>query len=951
MSRKVLLFLFTLSLSFIFASTGKIAGVATDKDTDEPLIGVNVYLENTSYGSATDEDGYFVILNLTPGTYTLKASYISYAEYTLNGVKVVADVTRKIDIALTPTAISAEEVIVAADRVVYERGATNTVRVLDEDDLAKLPIATPEKAVALNAGVVSLEGSGGETGNAQVFVRGGRSNETLYVVDGVPINDLFFGGSAGQIPTNAIEQISTQFGGFSARYGNAQSGVINITTRSSTDRMRLSAEGQTSSLTDAYNYNLISGSIATPLYIVDDLGLLVSVEYNQTDDGNPRIRNLEIPTAGIDKEVLPETGADIFKYVAKLDWDINDDFKLGFSASGSMRNDRLYVHLYAKDNAKHNPDIAEDTYNTVLRGSYVLSENSFFNVNLRYRYSTYERGDGVFGKNFEAYGNPNLNSEYGAWVLERMNNPSDPVEYATYFGGSIGADPNGVFFSSGRVNNLYQKYLTENYGGDFDFVWQLDKHYIEIGGTAEMDVVRYFDIRPRAVADVNAVKTIDEYAGAESAVAAIGYDYFGNSIDSEKTFTLTGGKVVYAFAPPKPVTMGFYINDRIEFDDFILSAGLRFEFFDPGSFRVKDKNNPLGDDRTLQKSDFEDMPTEAYVSPRLGFSFPITERTSFHAQYGIFRQKPRYIDLYTFYGDLRNLENDEKFTANNGHLQYETTTQYEFGFMQTFGPNASLDVTAYYKNIDGLTNVQRFFQSNFQSNALEYYSPTNEDFGTVKGLALSAAIRNIGPFSAKMDYTLELGEGTGSSQSSSFTAVFRNDDSESPKAIAPLDFNQVHTFITNLSISYGQDNAPFDFLSNSSGNFIVSFNSGRPYTPVEQQDILQGATLIGQNVGYINNARMPANFRIDMKVDKTFYIDNISLTGYVVVQNLLASENIIDVYRSTGEGDNTNYLISDLGREAARNDANFASDYKAFEKDPFNYGIPRLIRLGLRVGL
>jgi hypothetical protein len=75
---------FVLSSTAIFAQTGvgKISGKVIDADTKEPLIGANIVLLNTNLGAATDIDGNYFILNITPGTYEVKVSYVGYAPRT-----------------------------------------------------------------------------------------------------------------------------------------------------------------------------------------------------------------------------------------------------------------------------------------------------------------------------------------------------------------------------------------------------------------------------------------------------------------------------------------------------------------------------------------------------------------------------------------------------------------------------------------------------------------------------------------------------------------------------------------------------------------------------------------------------------------------------------------------------------------------------------------------------
>ena len=175
----------------LFAQTGvgKISGKVIDADTKEPLIGANIIILNTNLGAATDVEGNYFILNITPGTYQIKVSYVGYAPKTIQDVRVVANITYELNVQLS-TDFTLPEVIVESKKL-FEEKATNTVKVIDSDQISKLPVRGVSNLASLQSGVVVQEGSGGEDGNATINIRGGRGSEVLYIVDGVPQNNLY----------------------------------------------------------------------------------------------------------------------------------------------------------------------------------------------------------------------------------------------------------------------------------------------------------------------------------------------------------------------------------------------------------------------------------------------------------------------------------------------------------------------------------------------------------------------------------------------------------------------------------------------------------------------------------------------------------------------------------------------------------------------------------------
>jgi outer membrane receptor protein involved in Fe transport len=382
--KKLLIFLTILLLlpALSMAASGKLSGVVTDKSTGDPLIGVNVVIDGTTLGASTDMDGYYVILNVAPGNYSVNFNYIGYTPLSYENVRVVGDITKRLDVVMEETTIElGEQIVVTADRPFFEVSATNTVRVLESDEIDRMPVKGVSSIVSANAGVVAEDGSGGDTDNAVVNVRGGRGNETLFIVDGVPLNDVLFGDAAGTIPDVAIEQISSQIGGFSAKYGSAQAGVINITTKGGARKFFGSADYVTSNLTDEYDYNSISASFGGPL-ISKKLSFFASGEYLTTLDQRPRWSGAVIPTVNMDQMPRPNMESDVLRFTGKIDASFTN-FKVTLSGNGSYRDGRGFIHSYMKVNSHHNTQRQEDITGGSIRFSHIIDQAVNINFGTR----------------------------------------------------------------------------------------------------------------------------------------------------------------------------------------------------------------------------------------------------------------------------------------------------------------------------------------------------------------------------------------------------------------------------------------------------------------------------------------------------------------------------------------------------------------------------------------
>jgi outer membrane receptor protein involved in Fe transport len=223
-----ILSMLTFFSTYLFAgSTGKIGGKVIDAATGEPLLGANVVvLDGSGKGAATDINGEFLILNLQPKTYKIRVSMIGYRTVEISEVRVFIDRTVKIDVKLQEQVIEGEVVVIEAKREAVEFDRTNTASYVNSDEIKSLPVSTLTDVIQLQAGVV-------KDASGDLHIRGGRSREISYMIDGVPVTNTFSqsGGSNVNVENNFIQELQVITGTFNAEYGSAQSGVINVVTK------------------------------------------------------------------------------------------------------------------------------------------------------------------------------------------------------------------------------------------------------------------------------------------------------------------------------------------------------------------------------------------------------------------------------------------------------------------------------------------------------------------------------------------------------------------------------------------------------------------------------------------------------------------------------------------------------------------------------------------------
>lgn len=201
-------------------TTGILDGVVRDKSTKTLLAGANILILKTQMGAAADENGRFVIYNIPAGTYSVRIQMLGYKNALWQNVEIRPDLRTKMNVELEASSIQVDEVIIHAERPQIQKDITGTTYRVGSEEIQQLPITQFQDILGLQAGV-TLEGN----------VRGGKTSEVSYLIDGLPVQDLLAGGLSTNLPNSSIVEMTIQTGGFDAEYGNALSGIVNVITK------------------------------------------------------------------------------------------------------------------------------------------------------------------------------------------------------------------------------------------------------------------------------------------------------------------------------------------------------------------------------------------------------------------------------------------------------------------------------------------------------------------------------------------------------------------------------------------------------------------------------------------------------------------------------------------------------------------------------------------------
>ncbi|MBN2780548.1 MAG: TonB-dependent receptor, partial [Candidatus Marinimicrobia bacterium] len=231
--------LVVISLTSLNAQSGKISGRVIDAATKEVLAGANIILKDLSMGAASDPDGNYVILNVPPGTYALRFSYIGYKTYTIGNIEVQIDRNTRMDVQMQVEAYAGEEVLVTAERPIVEPNKTTSSTYFEDKDISSMPVDGVRDVMQMTAGVQ-------RNADGSISIRGGSGYDVSYSVNGMKAmttntGATAYGGSgmteksesSWKMEMNplAIAQMEVITGGFNAEYGNAQSGLVNVVTK------------------------------------------------------------------------------------------------------------------------------------------------------------------------------------------------------------------------------------------------------------------------------------------------------------------------------------------------------------------------------------------------------------------------------------------------------------------------------------------------------------------------------------------------------------------------------------------------------------------------------------------------------------------------------------------------------------------------------------------------
>ncbi len=925
--------------------TGKITGQVKDPQ-GQPLPGVNVVVLGQTRGAATDFDGEYSILNMPPGSYSLVFSSVGYRGLQVDKVGVSVDLTTRQDATLQESMVQGETITIVAERSLVQVDQTYSASYVDANKLKSMPVTELSQVVSLQAGVVDGH------------FRGGRSGEVLYLVDGIPVTDVYDGSRGVDVQVSMVQELQVLSGTFNAEYGQAMSGVVNTVTRDAGDKPDITVSGWLGDYVSNHKkqfYNIdeldplnlsnveLGFSSPTPLPWLSVNGSLRysdnsgwqqgqrlfspqeqigawesdGVPYRffnasevlgfQTDDmfgGHFFLVDALMDsafTATIQQGFYPmEDAVDSAAVQSVLEWADGRSRGLYESATGDGEDVPMDVEVKRSAQLKLRADLGPGS---VLRAMWLGSDRSYQEYSHSWRFTP----DGRLRR----YSRNQLLSLKWDKVL-------DPE---TFMDLALSQTLNTY------NHRLYSSIMDLRYRSDEWFPAESGFYYYSFNEADPLNPVRYPDDVYVGFAQMGG--TENEHFERRTDT----WDLKGNLsrqwgkrhlwkggfelrshrlIFDQRSVSFNGDQIVrpqgandnhYTRYPWEGST---YLQDKIEFSDVTVNAGVRLDVFAANASLPADLRDPTN--ATLGRDEIE---PKWQLSPRLAIAYVVSENGVLHFSYGHFFQRPAFDVLYQNPDfELTGLNT----VVGNPDLDVERTVQYEIGLQQKLGEDVALELSFYSRDIRDLVSTDLQIET---VNVDKYYMYTNRDFGNIKGFVLSLDKRYQGGFSAGLDYTFQVAEANASSADAARNAVEAG--KEVNKYLIPLNWDRRHTLNGNIALDHGG----IWGLS-----LLGSYGSGLPYTPTPKSEDLV--------VGLLENSgRKPTYVNFDFS-GYWNVLKSPDLQLNIQVKNLLDRLNENSVFARTGR---------------AGYDIDWQDTQSQLVVDPGNYSRPREVILGFRLSL
>ncbi len=942
-------------------------------------IQAQIFIIGTAFGAETDPRGYYFINNIPAGPTAVRAVFVGYRPVEVRDLRVRAGqtVTQDFMLELAPVQLQGIEVV-AAENLLVPRDEVTTKQRVQGDFLERLPVDRVNDLLALQPGVVAT----GRRGVLALSIRGGRPDEAVTYLDGVPVTPGYRGlaletpSTQISLGTNAVEEASVTTGANSAEFGNAQSGLISLVTRTGGTRFSGALGYQTDELfgvSHGVGFNRMEASIGGPLArhltffaagvlegqrstasgrgsekgpifvsigldttvaVPRDASLLadttqvpvyrLAVSRGECDQfrqsANADIaNNYGLPCQGIR---IPGSVASIHELLGKLTYTFGTGSRVGLSYQRSQNQGRIfdYANIYnsaALFGSRDWSDVLTLTWTPNL----VRSADRALALEV---YLSYQEDRSVLSP-LTLRSEQETRDPFGGYLIRPLGFLFDfdtfPLDRELVE--NVRLNRPGTRRTPYDLDNPGQFALVDRYRNN---AYGLPG-WSESGGPAGR--LRLFR-ENRYVAKTNIDWQVDRFdrlkAGAEWVLYSIGR--------FESELSALGDAYL-----ERPFRWNVFLEDRLDLGDVVLIGGLRYDHYNSRASRpflldTVSRSPTFGEYLNLPGAPiyeaggtFGDRPlvisrpdrAHGYLSPHIQVSFPVTERSNLRLSYAHQVQAP----------DFGLVLNGVNSGGLGSDLDFGKTIAFEFGVRHAFSDDMVLDVALYNRDNIAVAAARTFLVDDpVRQRRSTLVRVTNLDFGNARGVDVRLDRRFGNFFNGTIGYSYQDAKSTASdpltNQDRGVTVVNEVGGvlGPPPQEIIPTVLSRPHDIAAALAFTFPAEWKKGSILGSVLGNLglfaTARFATGTPYTPCAE------AAESGEcrHLGAPNSARLPASKQFDLRVTKGFDVGRLTLTAYLDARNLLNMTNVLRVFSVNG----TTANAADRQTQWAADSTSFAED-------------------------
>lgn len=715
------------NLTVFAGTTGKIKGIIKDAKSGEPLPGVNVVIQGTTLGAATDADGFYIILLVPPGNYTMEASMIGYTTKLATEVHVNIDRTAIVDFNLEQEVLKGDVVVVEAKRDLVRLDVSASETAISKKNMENIPfVRRVEDAIGMQAGV---------TGNiieGEISIRQGDASETNVLVDGYSTTDVKFNRPVFAVSTGAVQEIEVIRGGYNAEYGQARSGVINIVTKDPSDEFHLNVDyqaelpGQHHGGRNRYDpqrmwqYQLYDGPNSM------DSTLIVRYEGITPDtirfEGWNSYSNRLLGDSNPDNDLTSTEAKELWEWRHRpIDYGKDFGHNLDLSLSGGGKFLPWRTNILASVKYQNRPYTFPQSRDKFVDEAFTIKLVNRFSSSTRLtltglhdHIATVTEGSSTSswsGEDRLSYGGggsepfyffrkPTVD-RYSTLLGLKLLHIFSPTMFFQFDASSFSTDwtigtGKAARPEDGRLfhNRLYYDpesgWIPRSLGADDEV-----SGFRMYGGGTTWDNSYGRKYTARAA-------LVDQFHPAHELKAGFEFRYDVINEDRTKWKDDDSTKTFLWRSKAEPFQMGAYIQDKIEFQGMIANIGVRWDYYNvngerPDVFRTLEYATNEDIFLALKDGTFPTRRPKAkfYFSPRIGVSFPITTSSKVYFNYGHFVQIPNSEAMYSTTLDF-NMPRVQ--WMSNAFLTYQKSINYELGVDQNVKGYFQFHVGLFYKD-------------------------------------------------------------------------------------------------------------------------------------------------------------------------------------------------------------------------------------------------------------